>query len=320
LLNEIERIYHHDEDTEEQDKKRRKTDSKKKASTIMETMAGTLGLNFVLDDSGLFMDISLLIFSYMEHQHGFGKTDRDKVQHFIKTLIPSFFIIDSAIPSDYNGGDTEIRYSYFANNNKAINNKTTNNNIEDSSSSNSSSGNDRGSRNNNGNSASNGYDEDHDDDNDSNSLSSHSDGYSETGRRHYGQEKANGKHQKQQAPQRQSSRTSSRTKSASSFQSQAETAVNDSPDSDKDKSSQQISYPLSASTPSSPVSDMISSQSTIRDRHTSTQHQQHLMLAAAITAPRFYKRNSNCLFGNTNLYCFFRLFEVSSVVYHGAPL
>lgn len=317
LLNEIEKIYQHDEDTEELDKNRRRTEPKKKASTFMETMPGTLGLTFVFDDSGLFKDISLLIFSYMEHQNGFGKTDRDKVQHFIETLIPSFFITDNVIPTHHNSEETEKHYSHFATNNKTTNNGNSNSSYnEDSSSSNSSSGNDKGS-NSSSNPISNDYEEeDHDDDNDSNSLSSHSDGYSETGRRYYGQEKANGKHQNQQAPQRQSSRPSSRTRSATSSQSQTEAEVNGNLDGDKGEPSQLNSYPLSTPTSSSPVPDMISPRSTTVDRHTPTQQQQQLMVAAAITAPRFYKRNSNCLFGNTNLYCFFRLFEVSSGVYH----
>ncbi|KAI8084776.1 uncharacterized protein BX664DRAFT_267268 [Halteromyces radiatus] len=76
LLNEIESIYQHQDD-EDDDTDKHPMDNV---------------YQFTCDD--IYKDISLLIFSYMEHQTGFSKGDRDKVRHFLQLFVPRFFDMD----------------------------------------------------------------------------------------------------------------------------------------------------------------------------------------------------------------------------------
>ncbi|KAI8070511.1 hypothetical protein BC940DRAFT_16381 [Gongronella butleri] len=84
LLNEIEAAYAEDED-----------------SSTPKSAAAFAQFVYCMDDSDLFMDISLLIFSYMDHQNGFSKMDRDRVRAFIDVFIPQFFNVDNVIPVEY---------------------------------------------------------------------------------------------------------------------------------------------------------------------------------------------------------------------------
>lgn len=50
--------------------------------------------SFDTSDTSIFKDITKLIFSYMDHQNGFTKVEKQKIKKFLQTFVPTFFHID----------------------------------------------------------------------------------------------------------------------------------------------------------------------------------------------------------------------------------
>ncbi|ORZ23387.1 hypothetical protein BCR42DRAFT_447079 [Absidia repens] len=325
LLNEIESKYHHEDNDGDLDRvgtdslstgrKKKSTSSSSRTTRIINGSYSQFMYTF--GDEEIFKDISLLILSYMEHQNGFSKADCDRVRRFIQNFIPSFFLVDDVIPIGYTGAAADgDHYSHFVRNKNdgAKNAGTTENDDEDDEDDD---------------------DGDDDDDDDTNSTSTPSDDSSDVGQQGKGGKK---KQQQRQVTSRTSrtsrasraSRASSRIKNASLSSSQEQSTdkeVKLDSTSDDNESNLEQSQPLTATdelnntcNPSdqqtnnlisspSPISEVAGSSVSSSMNNENQLPLQHLVLAAKLTTPKFYKRDVNSLFGNSHLYCFLRLFE-----------
>lgn len=55
-------------------------------------------LRFSFGDSGVFKDVTRVIFSYIEKQNGFSSNDRSKIRIFMRIFIPLFFHVEDTVP------------------------------------------------------------------------------------------------------------------------------------------------------------------------------------------------------------------------------
>ncbi|CAO3644942.1 unnamed protein product [Cunninghamella echinulata] len=93
LINEIESLYRHEEEEEDMNEKGRSTtDNREKSILPLKSKTTTPHLSYqISDDAEIIDDIFFLVCSYMEHQNGYSSNDKERVQSFFKSFIPTFF-------------------------------------------------------------------------------------------------------------------------------------------------------------------------------------------------------------------------------------